>query len=127
MTKKPMKPSLKVVKNESPDGQSFSHPPRKLAEHGQALWTSIMSEYDITDRGGIEILMQACSALDLAEECSDQINVAGPTIMTKSGMREHALLKCELANRAFVCRSLQRLGLNLEVIKNPGRPGGWRR
>jgi hypothetical protein len=44
--------------------------------------------------------------------------------MTKSGMREHPLLKGELANRAFVCRSLHRLGLNLEVVKPIGRPRG---
>jgi hypothetical protein len=30
-----------------------------------------------------------------------------PSIQTKSGMREHPLLKAELANQAFVCRSLQ--------------------
>jgi len=43
--------------------------------------------------------------------------------MTKNGMREHPLFKMELQNRAFVCRSLARLGLNLEVVKPIGRPG----
>ena len=81
----------------------------------------MLAEYDISDRGGVEILVQACLSLDRAEECADQINVDGPTIMTKSGMREHPLLKNELANRAFVCRSLQRLGLNLEVVKPTSR------
>ena len=47
--------------------------------------------------------------------------------MAKSGMREHPLLKAELANRAFVCRWLHRLGLNLEVVKPIGRPRGRRR
>jgi hypothetical protein len=37
-------------------------------------------------------------------------------------MKEHPLLKHELAARAFVCRTLQRLGLDVEAIKPPGRP-----
>ena len=119
--KKPVKPLLTIVGSEK---TTTTQPPRKLGKHGQSLWTTVLAEYDISDRGGVEILVQACLSLDRAEECADQINVDGPTIMTKSGMREHPLLKNELANRAFVCRSLQRLGLNLEVVKpTVGRPG----
>jgi hypothetical protein len=118
--KKPIKPQLKLVST----GPTTTQPPRKLGEHGMALWATVMSEYDISDRGGIEILVQLCLSLDRAEECAEQINEDGPTIMVKGCMREHPLLKCELANRAFVCRSLQRLGLNLEVVKPVGRPRG---
>jgi hypothetical protein len=119
MLKKPKKPQLKLVT------ASTTQASRKLGVRGRALWNSINAGYDIHDSGGIEILMQACSALDRAEECSDQIDIEGPTITTKSGMREHPLLKMELQNRAFVCRSLQRLGLNIETIKPIGRPSGY--
>lgn len=119
--KKPIKPQLKLV---SASGVTTTQPPRKLSIQGMALWTTVMSEYDISDRGGIEILVQACLSLDRAEECAEQINQEGLTILTKSGAKEHPLLKCELANRAFVCRSLQRLGLNLEVVRPVGRPRG---
>jgi len=118
--KNPIKSQLKIVSSTV----TTTQPPRKLGEHGQSLWKTVMEEYDISDRGGIEILVQACLSLDRAEECAEQINEEGLTILTKSGAKEHPLLKCELANRAFVCRSLQRLGLNLEVVRPVGRPRG---
>jgi hypothetical protein len=117
--KKPIKSQLKIV---SATEALTTRPPRKLGDHGMSLWSMIMNEYNIDDRGSIEILVQLCLSLDRAEECAQQINEEGPTIMTKGGMKEHPLLKCELANRAFVCRSLQRLGLNLEAVKPIGRP-----
>jgi hypothetical protein len=49
-------------------------------------------------------------------------------ILTKSGAREHPLLKAELSNRAFVSRTLARLGLDVEAVRTvgrPGRPQGW--
>jgi len=45
--------------------------------------------------------------------------------MTKSGPREHPALRAELGCRAFVCRNLQRLGLNIETLKPVGRPSGF--
>ena len=114
------KPMIKLVTSTA----NGTQPPRKLGEQGMSLWATIMSEYDISDRGGIEILVQLCLALDRAEQCAEVITEDGPTISVKGIMREHPLLKCELANRAFVCRSLQRLGLNLEAVKPIGRPRG---
>ena len=53
------------------------------------------------------------------------IDKAGEVIKTKTGIREHPLLKTELAARAFVSWSIQRLGLEFEAIRGgPGRPGG---
>jgi hypothetical protein len=85
----------------------------------------IQSEYAISDGGGVEVLMQACHALDRAEQSAAAIDNDGPIVMTKSGVREHPLLKNELANRAFCVRCLQKLGLNFEQVKNVGRPPGW--
>jgi type II secretory pathway component PulM len=85
-----------------------------------------MSEYHIDDIGGLEILAQACAALDRAEQCAAEVDHDGCTIQTKSGLREHPALKGELANRAFICRSLQRLGINMEQLRpTTGRPPGW--
>jgi len=72
--------------------------------------------------GGIELLAQACAALDRAE------SLAGAVIRTRSGPKSHPAAKDELQNRAFVVRTLERLGLNVEAIKTPGRPPhayGW--
>jgi hypothetical protein len=123
MTKKPLKPSLKIVTSSTPTGPQ---PPRKLGRHGMDLWCTVTSEYNISDAGGIEILALACQALDRAEEMAAAIDKDGTTIMMKSGLREHPLLKSELANRAFIARNLQRLGLNIETVKPIGRPPGIR-
>jgi len=88
-----------------------------------------MAEYRIQDRGGIELLAQACQSLDRAEALRDAIDRDGNTIYTPSGMpKSHPAIKDELACRAFVVRTLERLGLNIETIKPPGRPPrpfGW--
>jgi hypothetical protein len=113
------KPTLKLVK---PSTSNVMSPPRTLGRHGFTLWRTIMSEYAITDSGGIEILAQVCVALDRAEQFADEIERDGPTILIKGVLREHPCAKGELANRAFICRGLQRLGLNVESIRPVGRP-----
>ena len=119
MTKKP---KLKIVPSSPLTGQQ---PPRKLGEHGFALWCGITSEYDISDAGGIEILMQVCGATDRLEALAEQINEEGMTITHKGVLKSHPLLRDEIQIRAFICRGLQKLGLNVEAIKPVGRPGGY--
>jgi hypothetical protein len=99
-------------------------PPRKLGEHGLALWSRVNGEYDISDAGGIELLAQACAAVDRAEALAECVGRDGVVIYAKQGPKAHPALKEELAARAFICRTLQRLGINVEAIKPPGRPGG---
>jgi hypothetical protein len=80
-------------------------PPRKLGEHGLALWNAVHAEYQIDDRGGIEILTQICAATDRVEALATQINADGETIRTRTGtLRAHPCLKDELALRAFILR-----------------------
>ena len=115
---------LQIVQTGTPP--PLPGPPRKLGTHGLALWRSVHCEYLITDAGGIELLALACQALDRAEECKAAIDNDGAMIKTKDGVREHPLLKGELANRAFVSRCIARLGLDVEALRSgPGRPGGW--
>jgi hypothetical protein len=118
----PKKPDLKLVKSPPATG---TKPPRKLGEHGLTLWKTIMNEYDVSDSGGLEILAQICVAEDRAEMFAAEIERDGPTILIKGVLREHPCARGELACRAFVCRGLQRLGLNVETIKPVGRPSGW--
>jgi hypothetical protein len=123
MMKKPTKPpTLKLVKTTT---ITTTQPPRRLGEYGSALWCKIMSEYDITDSGGVEVLAQICATLDRAESLAAEVDRDGPIIMTKSGPKEHPALRAELGCRAFITRNLQRLGLNVETIKPVGRPPGW--
>jgi hypothetical protein len=119
------KPPLTLVSSTSTD----SPPPHTLGEHGRALWEAIMAEYRIEDRGGIELLAQACGAADRVEALRAAIDRDGEVIHTRGGIRAHPALRDELAGRAFICRTLERLGLNVEAIKPMGRPPhhvGWR-
>jgi hypothetical protein len=121
MVKKPP-PKLKLVRSST--SSNVIAPSRQLGQHGTDLWSVIQTEYNVADSGGVEILMQACAALDRAEEAAEAINHDGPVILIKGIPREHPLLKAELANRAFCVRCLQKLGLNFEELKNTGRPSG---
>jgi hypothetical protein len=99
-------------------------PPRKLGEHGAALWSRVHGEYNISDAGGTELLAQACAAVDRAEALAECVGRDGAILYGKHGPKAHPALKEELAARAFICRTLQRLGINVEAIKPPGRPAG---
>jgi len=104
-------------------------PPATLGEAGLALWRSIQAQYAIGDAGGLAILEQACGATDRIAEYSALINQQGAVIVTKSGIREHPLVKHETAQRALVGRLISRLGLDIEALRpTPGRPPqgfGW--
>jgi hypothetical protein len=111
-----------------PTSTSFE-PPRKLGEAGLSLWNTVQAEFRIEDCGGVELLMQACLAADRTAALAARIDADGETIHTKMGMKAHPCLKDELAARAFICRTLQRLGITDEIIRPIGRPPrdlGWK-
>jgi P27 family predicted phage terminase small subunit len=105
-----------------------SAPPASLGKTGSNLWRTVMNEYDIRDSGGRQMLQQICEAADRIREFAAIIKRDGPVIRTKNGPKDHPLLKHELSARAFVVRSLHRLGLDVEPIRTVGRPTqnlGW--
>ena len=116
MANKPTQTSpLHLVATTAPSG---NEPSRPLEQHGRALWDRILNEYDISDAGSREMLLQTAEAVDRLQELRGQIVVA-----RRNGFRNTPLLKVELATRNFICRTLQRLGLNLEPLNSrPGRP-----
>jgi hypothetical protein len=113
-------PSI-VVKLAPP---KLAQPPLPLGKVGKALWHDIVILYEFGDRASYETLYQACAAADRAEACRAQIEKDGLTIETKGVVRDHPLIKHELAARSFCTRSLARLGLDLEPVGKVGRPGG---
>jgi len=120
------KPGLKVVK----PARNGNAPPRTLGHHGQSLWNRVLSEYDVSDVAGQELLALACQSLDRAEVLREAIDRDGELLVSRTGgLREHPGIKPELANRAFVVKTLTKLGLDLEPLRaGPGRPphpGGW--
>jgi hypothetical protein len=101
-----------MAKNPAVPSATFSQPPRTLRDPGLSLWNRIMSEYRIEDCGGLEMLTQACQALDRAEALHGEIERDGEVLRVGDAIKDHPALKHELANRAFVVRTLVRLGLN---------------
>ena len=100
-------------------------PPASLGKAGAELWGSINRDYVIEDSAGCQMLLRICETADTLASYDEQIERDGPTIRTGSGLREHPLLKHQLAARSFIVRSLHRL--NLDVIpprSEIGRPNG---
>jgi hypothetical protein len=120
----PKKPTLQVVGDPASPGVQ---PPRPLGEQGSSLWHRIQSEYDVRDAGGIELLVQACEALDRVGRVREQIDADGEVIRVRGTVRAHPALRDEIAGRAFITRTLARLGLDVEPIRSSvGRPPGTR-
>jgi hypothetical protein len=117
MAKNPDKPLLTVVDSIA----TGISPPRELGQHGLALRNAVMAEYRIEDRGGIELLAQVCAAQDRVKSLKAAIDRDG----TKNGPKAHPALRDELQIRSFICRTLERLGLNVEVVKPVDRPSGY--
>jgi terminase small subunit-like protein len=122
MAKNSVPPHLSIVGS----GATGIQPPRQLGQFGSALWSAIQAEYGISDRGGIELLAQVCEATDRLQDLSAAIAKDGPVVYTRTGApRSHPSLKDEIALRAFITRTIERLGLNVEAIKPPYRPGSF--
>ena len=114
---------LKVVSTKLEPGNK---PPRPLGKAGKALWDRVTGEYDVSDAGGVEMLWQACTAADRAQELSDIIARDGAVVQARGVSREHPALRAELAARSFIVRTISRLGLNFEPLRSGvGRPGVW--
>ena len=102
-----------------------AEPPGKLGAVGLSLWNDIVGSYEFNDRASYQVLFEACAASDRAASLRALIDQDGELIRSKTGVRDNPLIKHELANRAFIVRSLMRLGLDLEPLRGgPGRPPG---
>ncbi len=79
------KPQLTVV---DPATTTIS-PPRKLGHHGLSLWNYVTSEYQIDDRGGIELLMQirALACLGLSANGRPPAASANWSLLDQSGQK----------------------------------------
>jgi hypothetical protein len=121
VTKKP--PTLTVIDPASKPNPLA--PPSGLGEAGTKLWHYIHSDFVVTDAGGLAMLHQICAAADRVAEYAATIARDGPVVRTKAGLKDHPLLRHELAAQSFIVRSLHRLGLDIEPARHEiGRPAG---
>jgi hypothetical protein len=122
MAKKP--PTLTVI--DPAAAPNPMDPPGTLGEAGRKLWLAIHRDFVVDDAGGLEMLAQIAAAVDRAAEYAAAIERdGGPTIRTKTGIRDHPLIRHEIAARSFVVRSLHNLGLDVVAPRSEvGRPSG---
>jgi hypothetical protein len=77
-------------------------PPRPLGPHGMRFWHAVQAETPIEDAGGVELLMQACAAVDRAEQLAAAIAERGAVVRGKL----NPLVRQELSIRKFVVTTL---------------------
>jgi hypothetical protein len=106
-------PKLSVVGNQ-PTVKPLPSP-KHLAGVGLELWHRVVAEYEFTDPASLEVLAQACFAVTRAERCRAQIDKDGEMIR----LRAHPCIREKTQCRALACRLLQRLGLDLEPVREP--------
>jgi hypothetical protein len=123
MAKKPP-PNLTLIGPEQPEPRRNPlEPPAQLKETGAALWGHVLRDFVVDDAHGLETLFQVCVASDRAQECAEAIARDGAVIKTRSGLRDHPLLRHETQLRAFVCRALARMGFDVVTPRGElGRP-----
>jgi hypothetical protein len=114
------------------DAISSTSPPGHLDAPGRRLWDAIQREYEIRDAAGLQLLFEACAEIDNIAALSEAVRRDGRTVYTRTGMpKDHPSLKSQLAARAFVVRTLERLGVTTEAVQPPGlrrdagRGSGW--
>src|SRR2546423_342475 len=107
MAKTPGRPPFSVVSPETNVGS----PPRDLARHGMELWNAVQREFGIADTAGRELLAQACGALDLIEALGEGIARDGAIVYSRAGPKAHPAVKDQIAARAFLVRTLEKLGV----------------
>jgi P27 family predicted phage terminase small subunit len=125
MPRNPPQPPLSIVTPATTGIQ----PPRPLGRHGAEFWRRVQDEFRIEDCAGLELLMQACSAIDRAEALAEIVAREGEVIRTRTGtIKSHPAVRDELTARQVVMRAIARLGIDVEPVKSPGRPPkafGW--
>jgi hypothetical protein len=110
------KPQLNVVHD------NRVGPPRPLGPAGTSMWSCISSEYSVDDEAARQLLWLACDCEDRRSQLALAIARDGAVVTGRYGPRSHPAIREESSCRSFIAKTLERLGLNVESIKSPGRP-----
>ncbi len=99
--------------------------PSHLSKKARELWREILREYEIDDPAGLAILKTAMEAWDRAREAREAIDREGPTYTDRFGCpKQHPLLTVERDSRSQFLQALKQLNLDLEPLRDRGRPPG---
>ena len=81
--------------------QPLPQAPRALGAPGLSLWNRVISGDRIEDCGGLEILAQACQALDRAETLRSEIERDGDVLRLQGTVRDHPALETRVGQQSF--------------------------
>jgi P27 family predicted phage terminase small subunit len=105
--------------------KNSSRAPGHLTKEGKRIFKAICSEYQIEDIAGLRILRIALESFDRAQAAREAIDREGMTIQDKFGqIKPHPLLPTERDSKAAFLSGLRALNLDLEPLRDRGRPGG---
>lgn len=94
-----------------------------LSKEALSLYDAIAKEYAIDDAAGKHLLRTACEAFDRMRQCQASIAEHGEAVKDKFGqLKPHPLLSAERDSRAAMLNALKQLNLDLEPLKDVGRP-----
>jgi hypothetical protein len=100
-------------------------PPKDLTGAPKKLWVDLQAEYQITDAAGLTLLTDACRFFMRLEQAREIIRREGPTTKDRFGQAiAHPATRIERDSSAAMIRSLKSLNLDIEPLKNIGRPPG---
>ena len=113
------------MKNFKINKQKKIRVPGHLSTEARKWYRSIRSEYGIDDSGGLLILLALCEAFDRMKSAQKIIANEGARVTDRFGqVKSHPLCSVERDARSAVYAGLKNLNLDLEPLKNIGRPGG---
>ena len=99
--------------------------PSNLSDEAGRWWRKIQKEYEIFDEGGLLILQVAFEAFDRMRGAQEIIDSEGVTFVDRFGqVKAHPLCSVERDARSQMLAALKSLNLDMEPIKDIGRPGG---
>jgi hypothetical protein len=97
----------------------------KITREGKKLKKSILAEFDIPDRGGLEILNRAIESFCRMREAEEIIDHEGLVVLNRFGeAREHPALNTERKARGQFLLALKQLNLDVLPPNQNGRPRG---
>src|SRR5262245_7757129 len=101
-------------------------PPPHLGKDGREIWLQLVSEFGITDAGGLTLVTTIAECRDRLTEAQALIKKHGAVIATTTGvLRSNPALKVEVDTRNGMLAALRMLNLDIEPLRDrPGRRAG---
>ena len=105
--------------------KSTLRPPRDLSPAARDLWRSISADYGIDDPHGTHLLTTAMQCFDRMRQAQDLIAKHGLCTADRFGqLRPNPACVIERDSRAGMLAAIKALCLDVEPLKDIGRPPG---